>query len=102
MADREGNVTALFYVHGQPPASGSDTQQIVLEVCQEEGLQQVIWLSRPFAEAEIPSAYAAIYREGFDVTARRGTTSRRKRSFGRRGGRSWRSASSRAAGNASS
>jgi hypothetical protein len=34
---------------GQPPASGSDTQQIVLEVCQEEGLQQVIWLSRPFA-----------------------------------------------------
>ncbi|AWB26127.1 threonyl-trna synthetase (plasmid) [Methylobacterium currus] len=64
MADREGNVTALFYVHGQPPASGSDTQQIVLEVCQEEGLQQVIWLSRPFAEAEIPSAYAAIYREG--------------------------------------
>ncbi|ACS40426.1 MULTISPECIES: hypothetical protein [Methylobacteriaceae] len=64
MADREGNVTALFYFQGRAPASGPDTEQVVLEVCGDEGLQQVIWFSRPFAEAELVPAYAAIYREG--------------------------------------
>jgi hypothetical protein len=64
MADREGNVTALFYFDGQAPASGPDTQQVVLEVCRDEGLQQVIWVSQPFPEAELAAKYAPIYREG--------------------------------------
>lgn len=64
MADREGNVTALFYFHGQAPASGPDTQQVVLEVCRDEGLQQVIWVSQPFPEAELAAKYEPIYREG--------------------------------------
>ncbi|MGX9984703.1 threonyl-trna synthetase [Methylobacterium fujisawaense] len=64
MIDREANITALFYFRDQPPASGRDTQQVVLEVCQAEGLQQIIWVSRTFADSEIQSAYAAIYQEG--------------------------------------
>ena len=36
----------------------------MLEVCREEGLQQVIWLSRALDEPELTAAYAAIYREG--------------------------------------
>ena len=62
--DREANITALVYFHGRAPASGSDTEEVVLEVCRDEGLQQVIWLSRPLSEAELPSRYDAIYREG--------------------------------------
>jgi hypothetical protein len=64
MADREANITALFYFHGQPPASGPDTQQVVLEICRDEGLQQVIWVSRNFPEAELPARYEPIYQEG--------------------------------------
>lgn len=64
MADREANITALFYFHGQPPASGPDTQQVVLEICRDEGLQQVIWVSRDFPEAELSARYEPIYQEG--------------------------------------
>ncbi|GEP08877.1 threonyl-trna synthetase [Methylobacterium gnaphalii] len=64
MVDREANVTALIYLHDRPLAAGADTDRIILEVCKDEGLQQVIWLSRPLSEAETPSRYEAIYREG--------------------------------------
>lgn len=64
MVDREANVTSLTYFHDRPLASGADTAEIVLEVCRDEGLQQVIWLSRPLSEVELPSRYAAIYQEG--------------------------------------
>ena len=62
--DREANITALVYFAGRPPASGRDTWQVVLEVCREEGLQQVIWFSRVLDEPQLASAYAAIHREG--------------------------------------
>jgi hypothetical protein len=64
MVDREANITALIYLRGRAPATGPDTDEIVLEVCRDEGLQQVIWLSRPLAEAEMPSRHEAIRREG--------------------------------------
>lgn len=64
MIDREANVTALTYFHDKPLASGVDTDEIVLEVCRDEGLQQVIWLSRPLSNDELPSRYEAIYQEG--------------------------------------
>ncbi|WP_236960218.1 threonyl-trna synthetase [Methylobacterium durans] len=66
MVDREGNITALFYFHDRPLAAGSMTQEVVLEVCQDEGLQQVIWVSQSFPEAEVASRYGAIYREGVE------------------------------------
>lgn len=64
MVDREANITALFYFHDQPPASGPDTQQVVLEVCRDEGLQEVIWVSEPFPQTELAAKYDPIYREG--------------------------------------
>lgn len=64
MADREANITALFYFHGQPPASGPGTQQVILEICRDEGLQQVIWVGQPFPEAELRARYEPIYQEG--------------------------------------
>lgn len=64
MIDREANITALFYLHGQPPASGPNTQQVILEVCRDEGLQRVIWVSQSFPEAELSARYEPIYREG--------------------------------------
>jgi hypothetical protein len=64
MVDREGNITALFYFRDQPLTSDADTQEIVLEVCKDEGLQQVIWISRPLSAAELPSRYEVIYQEG--------------------------------------
>ena len=64
MADREANITALFYYHGRPPASGPNTQQVILEVCRDEGLQQVIWVSQPSPEAELTARYEPIYQEG--------------------------------------
>lgn len=64
MVDREANVTALVYLHDRPLAAGADTDRVILEVCRDEGLQQVIWLSRPLSEAELPTRYEAIYREG--------------------------------------
>ena len=64
MADREANITALLYFHGQPPASGPGTQQVILEICRDEGLQQVIWVGQPFPETELAARYEPIYREG--------------------------------------
>lgn len=64
IVDREANITALVYFHDRPLASATDTAEIVLEVCRDEGLQQVIWLSRPLSEGELPSRYEAIYQEG--------------------------------------
>ena len=64
MVDREANITALIYLHDRPLASGADTDRVILEVCRDEGLQQVIWLSRPLSETELPSRYEAIYQEG--------------------------------------
>ncbi|WP_312892317.1 threonyl-trna synthetase, partial [Methylobacterium sp. DB0501] len=64
MVDREANITALFYFHDKLPASGRDTQQVVLEVCQDEGLQQVIWVSQAFSQTDLAAKYDLIYREG--------------------------------------
>ena len=64
MIDREANVTALTYLRDKPLASGADTDRVILEVCRDEGLQQVIWLSRPLPDAEFFARYNAIVREG--------------------------------------
>ena len=73
MVDREANITALVYLRGQAPATGPDTDEVVLEVCRDEGLQQVIWLSRLLAEAELPSRHEVIRREGMRLYGAPGT-----------------------------
>ncbi|WP_051439729.1 hypothetical protein [Methylobacterium sp. 10] len=64
MVDREANVTALIYFHGSALAAGADTDRGILEVCKDEGLQQVISLSRSLSDAEPPGRYDTIEREG--------------------------------------
>ena len=64
MVDREANITALTYFHDRPLAAGIDTDEVILEVCRDEGLQQVIWVSRDFPEAELSARYEPIYQEG--------------------------------------
>lgn len=64
LADREGNITALIYFRGWAPATGSQTQEVVLEICRDEGLQQIVWFSRVLPIAEKSEVYTTIYREG--------------------------------------
>ncbi|MFE1597476.1 threonyl-trna synthetase [Methylobacterium sp. ID0610] len=64
LVDREANITALIYFQGQAPATGRDTQEIVLEVCRDEGLQRVIWFSRILTDPERSDLYEMILAEG--------------------------------------
>ncbi|CAM3145943.1 hypothetical protein JHFBIEKO_0221 [Methylobacterium mesophilicum] len=64
MVDREANLTGLYYLHDRPLASGPDTVEVVLVVCREEGLQQVVWVGRPLDDAAHATARDAVRREG--------------------------------------
>lgn len=57
-------MTALIYRGDKLPAGTADTSEIVLEVCANEGLQNVIWVSRPLSESEGEHKWAAIIAEG--------------------------------------
>lgn len=63
-ADREANITALIYRGDRLPSGTPDTSEIVLEVCANEGLQNVIWVSRPLTEDESKQKWDAIIAEG--------------------------------------
>lgn len=60
IVDRAGNITALYYRDGRSPASGTDTLQVILEVCRDEGLQQVLWSSRTLSRPELAVRYQRI------------------------------------------
>ncbi|GJD47210.1 hypothetical protein AFCDBAGC_5096 [Methylobacterium cerastii] len=64
MVDREANLTGLYYLHDRPLASGPDTVEVMLVVCREEGLQQVVWVGRPLADEAHLIARDAVRREG--------------------------------------
>jgi hypothetical protein len=55
----DGFGTVVTGPQDNPNASGPDTQQVVLEICRDEGLQQVIWVSRDFPEAELSAVMLA-------------------------------------------
>ncbi len=63
-ADREANLTALYYPRGWRPAVGSATAEVVLVVCREEGLQEVVWVGLPLAGEELARVRRAIHDEG--------------------------------------
>jgi hypothetical protein len=49
LATRDENITRLTYLRDRlPPNELRDTEEIVLEVCKNEGLQQIIWISGCF------------------------------------------------------
>lgn len=62
--DREANLTALYYQRGQGPATGPATAEVVLVVCRDEGLQQVIWVGVPLDGEALARARRTIHDEG--------------------------------------
>jgi hypothetical protein len=65
LATRDENITRLTYFRDRlPPNELRDTEEIVLEVCKNEGLQQIIWISRLLSETEERDRVQAILAEG--------------------------------------
>lgn len=62
--DREANLTALYYPQGWGPATGAGTAQVVLVVCRDEGLQQVVWVGVPLTAELLAKARRTIHDEG--------------------------------------
>ena len=63
-ATREDNVTLLMYRGNRLPDGARDTEEVVLEVCKKEGLQEIVWISRFLSETEAQAKLDAILREG--------------------------------------
>ena len=61
-ASREGNITTLFY-DNTSPFVGVDTDQVIAEICQSEGLQQVIWVSRELAQDELRRKFELVHQQ---------------------------------------
>src|SRR5215210_2327586 len=66
LATRVGNLTLLIYHRDRlfSPDELRDTEEIVLEVCKNEGLQQVIWVSRVLSDGQKSAKIKAILEEG--------------------------------------
>jgi hypothetical protein len=64
MVDREANLTGLFYFHDKPLASGADTAEVILVICRDQGLQQVVWVGRPLLDAAAALEWERIRLEG--------------------------------------
>ena len=64
MTLREGNITALVYLADRTPPGLRDTEEVVLEVCASEGLQHIIWVSRPLPDREAQTKYLAALAVG--------------------------------------
>jgi|SRR6476659_5791860 hypothetical protein len=46
LATREDNITLLVYRGERIPREARDAEEIVLGVCKNEGVQQIVWISR--------------------------------------------------------
>src|SRR5262249_52604423 len=58
-------ITLLIYRRDRLPADElRDTEEIILEVCKKEGLQQVIWISKLLSDSEERDALNSILAEG--------------------------------------
>jgi hypothetical protein len=65
LATREGNITLLMYRRDRlPPDELLDTEEIVLEICKKEGLQQIVWISRFLSASEEHDRVDTIIAEG--------------------------------------
>ena len=65
VATRHANITLLIYRRDRLPSDElRDTEEIVLQVCEKEGLQQIIWISRFLSTAEEHNKLASIFAEG--------------------------------------
>lgn len=62
IAEREANLTTLFYDRDQAFAGGIDTDRILVEICKTEGLQQVIWIGRRLPVGELRRKFDAAHQ----------------------------------------
>lgn len=65
-AQREANITSLYYDRSSPVAVADDTEQVIIEVCRTEGLQQVIWVSRRLPPDELLRKFQLAHRQGVE------------------------------------
>jgi hypothetical protein len=63
-AQHEANLTALFYPRGWDPANGPATAEVILVICRDEGLQQVVWVGLPMSGEALARTRRAIHAEG--------------------------------------
>ena len=63
-AVREQNISALLYKRDRVPKNLGDTEEITLKVCDQEGLQQVIWVSELLSGEDARRKFASAYAEG--------------------------------------
>jgi hypothetical protein len=65
LATRHGNITLLIYRNDRLPSDElRDTEEIVLQVCKKEGLQQIIWISKFLSTSEERGKLGSILAEG--------------------------------------
>jgi hypothetical protein len=64
LATRHDNITLLIYRRDRLPSNElSGTEEIVLQVCKNEGLQQIIWISQLLSTSEEHTMLEAIFAQ---------------------------------------
>src|SRR6516165_10376336 len=65
LATRHDNITLLIYRRDRLPSDElRDAEEIVLQVCKEEGLQQIVWISKFLSDSEENTVLGTIFEEG--------------------------------------
>jgi hypothetical protein len=60
-----GNITLIIYRRDRlPPDELPRTEEIVLQICKNEGLQQIIWISKFLPDSEENTMLGNIFEEG--------------------------------------
>src|SRR5271166_3909797 len=57
------NVTLLIYRNDRLPPDVARTEEIVLQICKNEGLQQIIWISQFLSDSEENAMLGSIFKE---------------------------------------
>ena len=65
LATRHDNITLLIYRRDRLPSDRFRyAEEIVLQVCQKEGLQQIIWITKFLSDSEERTVLDSIFAEG--------------------------------------
>jgi hypothetical protein len=65
LATRHANITLLIYRSDRLPSDElRDTEEIVLQICKEEGLQQIVWISKFLSDSDERNKLDSIFAEG--------------------------------------
>ena len=65
LATKHDNITLLIYRRDRLPSDElRDTEEIVLQICKKEGLQQIIWISKFLSDSEENTMLGTIFEEG--------------------------------------